>query len=68
LQEICVGVSADKARAPRRCGCYVSGVMKKQTGVELDVLRTTGHFAESAQPKVRAMMDHCKVQIDTTAN
>lgn len=65
LQEICVSVSADKARAPRRCGCYVGGVMKKQSAEELDVLRKTGHFAESAQPKVRALMASCKVQIDS---
>jgi hypothetical protein len=64
LQDICVNVSADKARAQRRCGCYVSGVMKKLTADELEALRTTGHFAESAQPKVRALMASCKVQID----
>jgi hypothetical protein len=64
LHEICVGVSADKARAPRRCACYVNGVMKHQSPAELNVLRTTGHFADSVKPKVKALMESCKVQID----
>ncbi len=61
LQELCVGVVENKARAPRRCGCYVNGLSKKLSADDFDVLRATGRFSEAAQPKARELMKTCKV-------
>jgi len=65
LKELCVGLLTNDGKredlANRRCGCYSDGVVKAMTPAELDEMRTTGKFAQSARPKAVRFMQSCRV-------